>query len=274
MGGKKNSKYVGSCGIYVIVECGDGVPWLLVHRRSKQVFEANMIAGPGGIVERHLCVGPMATFGGIDFEAGAKATAVKELHEETGVQLDAEAIADMRILPVGEGSYWGEKLHRNYCAVLSDFPEVVGPEKASRHEIVVNGMDGIGRPAGDGGWNAWVDVRELLARKDLMKGCRVPLMQYIQEAGIDFDEESVAAVAPVVSPPAARLSPAAAALALVRGGAAARTTPVARSPGILAGSFTARTPAAAPQPIWQLSSRLPNPAPVPQEPPSKRARGS
>lgn len=148
-----------------------------------------MIAGPGGIVERHLCLGPAASQdpSGLDFEGGAKATAVKELQEETGVILDSETISQLRLLPIGEGTYWGEQLHRNYCVVLSSFPEVTGPEKASRHEIVQNGMEGVGRPAGDNGWNAWVDVRELLGRPDLMKGCRVPLLSYLDDAGIECD---------------------------------------------------------------------------------------
>merc|ERR1719163_2431185 len=70
-------------------------------------------------------------------------------------------------------------------------------------------MDGVGQPAGDGGWNAWVDVRELLGRSDLMKGCRAPLVQYLTESGIDFDASIAAAPAatqPARTPPT-RITP-------------------------------------------------------------------
>jgi len=196
-------------GIYLFVDQGDGIPWLLVHRRSRQVSEPNMIAGPGGIVERHLCVGPNAYKDpdNLDFEAGAETTAIKELEEETGVNLKPliqSGQVHLRTLPTGEGTFWGPQRHRNYCAVLEDFPQVTGPEKASRHEIVHKGLDGIGRPA-DYGWNAWVDVRELLARKDLMAGCRVPLTSYLEEAGIECDATPVDP--PAVATPAPRPAP-------------------------------------------------------------------
>jgi len=286
---KKPSKFIGSCGIYVIVECGDGIPWLLVHRRSSQVSEKNMIAGPGGIVERHLCVGPqpLQELGGLDFEAGAKATAVNELREETGVLLDATAIAQLRVLPVGEGTYWGEKLHRNYCCVLSEFPKVTGPEKASRHEIVQNGMNGIGKPAGDG-WNGWVDVRELLPRIDCMKGCRVPLVHYLIESNIEFDPSLIESLkpAPVVAPvrmPAPRLAasiliarPAAPNIGLAAPGsiAALRAAQLAASMAQLAARQAGSLPAPAPVPIPARSGRVPlGCPPLPQEPLLKRPRG-
>lgn len=259
-----------------------------------------MIAGPGGIVERHLCVGPqpMPELGGLDFEAGAKATAVKELVEETGVALDATAIAQLRTLPIGEGTYWGPKLHRNYCAVLSEFPKVSGPEKASKHEIVQNGMNGIGKPAGDG-WNGWVDVRELLTRTDCMKGCRVPLIHYLTESGIDFDESLLECLkpAPVPAPvlmaaarPATAISiarhfPAAPApgsiaalsnigLAAPGSIAALRAAQLAASMAQLAARQAGSLPAPAPVPIPASNGRVPlGCPPLPQEPSLKRPRG-
>ena len=47
--------------------------------------EKLLICTPGGIVERPLC-GP----GGDNFEIGARETAVRELREETGVDLRKE----------------------------------------------------------------------------------------------------------------------------------------------------------------------------------------
>jgi len=170
MARKKNSKFVGSCGIYVFVKDNGRPPRLLVHRRSRQVSEPETIAAPGGIVERHLCGQD-----GLDFDAGARTTAVRELLEETGVELEADTV--LAALPVGEGTYWGPEMHRNYYAELPYVPAVTGPERASLHELVLGGMDGIGEPAGDG-YHAWVDVEELLLRKDLMLGCQMPLKCY------------------------------------------------------------------------------------------------
>lgn len=167
----KVTKYVGSCGIYAFVDNGDANPWLLVHRRSKQVSEPDLICSPGGIVERARCVGEE---GGLDFGAGARQTAIQELHEETGLELDETALEELTELPVGDGTFWGPVCHRNFCTVFHDFPEVRGPDKSSRHEIKLDGMEGIGRPAGDS-YHAWVDLHELLSREDLMPGCRVPL---------------------------------------------------------------------------------------------------
>ncbi|CAK0900480.1 unnamed protein product, partial [Prorocentrum cordatum] len=68
MAKKKPSKYVGSCGIYVLAGRG-GERRLLVHRRSRQVSEPNTICAPGGIVERWLCGEDLS-----DFHSGALKT--------------------------------------------------------------------------------------------------------------------------------------------------------------------------------------------------------
>eukprot|EP00406_Dinophysis_acuminata_P068520 CAMPEP_0179281564 /NCGR_PEP_ID=MMETSP0797-20121207/37219_1 /TAXON_ID=47934 /ORGANISM="Dinophysis acuminata, Strain DAEP01" /LENGTH=192 /DNA_ID=CAMNT_0020990277 /DNA_START=61 /DNA_END=635 /DNA_ORIENTATION=- len=172
---KKKAKFIGSCGIYVFVANKSIHSWplLLVHRRSKHVSEPNTICPPGGIVERLSCGSD-----GLDFGFGARQTAVKELREETGVELDRAAVELLGTLPVGAGTYWGPEWHRNYFTVLDDFPAVVGPEKDSLHEVVPGGMDGIGTPAGDG-YHAWVAVDELLSRSDLMPGCRVPVQHFV-----------------------------------------------------------------------------------------------
>lgn len=171
MGRSKISKFIGSCGMYVFVIPAGDVPWVLVHRRSTQVSEPKTIAAPGGIVEHSQC--------GVsnNFEIGARRTAVKELFEETGVGLAEDVVAGLSQLPVGDGAYWGKNFHRNYYVTFHDFPPIRGPEKASLHEVVVEGMNGIGRPAGDG-FHAWVKVCELLGRCDLMPQCRVPLAHF------------------------------------------------------------------------------------------------
>lgn len=133
-----------------------------------------MICTPGGIVERPLCGAS-----GNDFELGARETAVRELREETGVDLRQEVLGfslaeSLTVLPTGPGAYWGEEYHRNYCIVLQNIPAVKGPEKNSVHEVARGGMDGIGTAAGDG-VHAWVDVSELFIRSDLVPACRAPL---------------------------------------------------------------------------------------------------
>ena len=49
-----------------------------------------------------------------------------------------------------------------------------GPEEDSLHELKKGGMAGLGMQAGDG-YHAWIDIEQLLAMKDLMSGCRLPL---------------------------------------------------------------------------------------------------
>lgn len=175
-------KYIGSCGIYVFATGHfGGSSRLLVHRRSKQLSEPRTIASPGGIVERRLCQPSGACDGQLNFDLGARTTAVQELLEETGIELGEDALERMEELPVGDGAYWGPQMHRNYCVRFADFPAVRGPEKSSLHEIERGGMDGIGAAAGDG-FHAWVEVHELLRRPDLMKGCRVPIAYFAAEA--------------------------------------------------------------------------------------------
>lgn len=140
--------------------------------------EPNTISSPGGIVERP----PGEPHNAFDFEAGARQTAVRELREETGITLNESVERSMQVLPVGDGTYWGPESHRNFVVHFEFFPAVHGPEKASRHEIVWAGLEGLGRSAGDG-YHAWVEVRELLSREDLMPGCRVPLESLLACAG-------------------------------------------------------------------------------------------
>eukprot|EP00928_Gymnodinium_smaydae_P011486 TRINITY_DN1422_c2_g1_i2.p2 TRINITY_DN1422_c2_g1~~TRINITY_DN1422_c2_g1_i2.p2 ORF type:complete len:543 (+),score=125.80 TRINITY_DN1422_c2_g1_i2:145-1773(+) len=184
---RKKSKYVGSCGIYVIVDKGDGRRLLLVHRRSKQVSEKGTLCTPGGIVERSVCGAD-----GDDFEAGARTTALRELTEESGVRLPPAAVDSLLSLPVGKGAYWGAEWHRNFCAVISDFPLATGPEKDSMHEVDRNGVADLGIDAGDG-YHAWLDVEELLERADLMEGCRVPLEYVRDEVACRTPEEAAEA---------------------------------------------------------------------------------
>mmetsp|Transcript_50660 Transcript_50660/g.107458 ORF Transcript_50660/g.107458 Transcript_50660/m.107458 type:complete len:697 (-) Transcript_50660:48-2138(-) len=170
---KKKSKLVGSCGIYLCIVTDDGIV-VLVHRRSKQVSEANMLASPGGIVERATC--NVGADGSFDFDEGAKLTAVKELQEETGVDLNSLGVdlSTLDSLPVHQDAYWGPEWHRNFMVRLNYFPDVPGPEEDSLHEVIAGGTDDIGLPAGDN-YHAWVPLEELLEREDLMGGCQVAL---------------------------------------------------------------------------------------------------
>ena len=55
-----------------------------------------------------------------------------------------------------------------------------GPEENSLHELKKGGMAGLGMQAGDG-YHAWIDIEQLLAMKDLMTGCRLPLQHLSQQ---------------------------------------------------------------------------------------------
>ena len=145
---KKKSKSVGSCGIYVFVP-REGTAYVLVHRRSRQISEPRQIAAPGGQVEKARCGSD-----GTDFRAGARATALCELREESGIQLDAHhelyelAAGNCHICP-----------HINFCTILEQIPRVPGPEKAYANEVERGGMDGIGQPSGDG-YHSWVLIED------------------------------------------------------------------------------------------------------------------
>jgi len=200
-----SKKFVGSCGMYLAAREGDAL-YLLVHRRSRAVFEPNTISTPGGIVEREVC----ERTGQYDFELGAQATALKELTEETGVVLELPERQTMRQLAVdGKSAYWGPEFHRNYCVILDRFPPCPGPEKASMHEIIWQGLTGIGRPAGDG-YSAWVEVNELLSRSDLMKGCAIPLNQLAGNAPCAEEHVELQRTATFAAPSSSRQSLAAA----------------------------------------------------------------
>mmetsp|Transcript_53477 Transcript_53477/g.115571 ORF Transcript_53477/g.115571 Transcript_53477/m.115571 type:complete len:129 (+) Transcript_53477:193-579(+) len=123
----------------------------------------------------------------LSFDDEARATAVKELLEETGVELSEASVASMFELPVGEGHWWGEEFHRNYCVVLQDFPTVTGPEKTSRHEVVRGGVAKIGQPAGDG-YHSWVPLQHLLEQDDLLSKCRLPLTSLLEKLGMQAEQ--------------------------------------------------------------------------------------
>eukprot|EP00435_Cladocopium_sp_Y103_P021495 s3252_g5.t1 len=137
MGKNKKSKYVGSCGMYVFYHDGDEYR-LLVHRRSKQVSESHKIAAPGGIVERIHCGED-----GKNLKLGAKATAARELHEESGILLSEEQCEDFIDLPAAPGGWWGDGTHFNFGYVMhiDERPPVTGPEKDSQHELIRGGLE-------------------------------------------------------------------------------------------------------------------------------------
>ncbi|CAE7413382.1 REV1 [Symbiodinium natans] len=170
MGKAKKSKNVGSCGMYLFLDDCKGNLSLLVHRRSKQVSESNQVAAPGGIVERSRC-GP----DGSDIYVGARATALAELREETGFEVEEPDVFDLKTAP--ECAWWGEGTHFNFGYVCYQRPTIPGPERDSLHELIRGGMERIGIPAGDG-YHAWVEINELLERDDLMQACRVPCKHF------------------------------------------------------------------------------------------------
>ena len=127
-----------------MVREGKDPPVILCHRRSKAMHGGLMVATPGGIVER-----PQCGINGDDFEAGARATAIKELMEEAGLHLDPHVTGPLIMLRVCPSAYWGPALHRNYCVKLQSMLALEGPHRHSVHEVEQYGMEGIGHPAGD-----------------------------------------------------------------------------------------------------------------------------
>ena len=83
---------MGSVGLYLAAGPRGGRE-LLVQRRSKLVYEKLTIATPGGIVDVKHCGED-----GTDFNAGARFTALKELKEESGIDLDPNI--SMSLMPV------------------------------------------------------------------------------------------------------------------------------------------------------------------------------
>ena len=190
--GRKPKNNIGSCGIYVVVDRADDHPRLLVHRRTGNVTESFTIASAGGIVEKAMCVPPSSRQGSEDFERGALKTALRVLVQDAGVKLDPIALKDLKLLPASSESGWGEAKHRNYCAVLSAFPVVLGPSEESKHEVLHNGMEGLGVPSGDG-YSAWVSIKELQTRTDVMRNCKTPLAYMTKSWGTPVSETPGAA---------------------------------------------------------------------------------
>ncbi|CAL1159198.1 unnamed protein product [Cladocopium goreaui] len=184
MGKNKKSKYVGSCGMYVFSHDGDEYR-LLVHRRSKQVSESHKIAAPGGIVERIHCGED-----GKNLKLGAKATAARELREESGISLSEEQCEDLIDLPAAPGGWWGDGTHFNFGYVMhiDEIPPITGPEKDSQHELIHGGLR-IGEPAGDG-YHAWVRLSELLQLEDLMPACRTPIEHFLTMESMEPSESA------------------------------------------------------------------------------------
>ncbi|CAE7644489.1 REV1 [Symbiodinium sp. CCMP2592] len=177
MGRGKKQKNVGSCGMYLFLDDGEENYYLLVHRRSKQVSESNMISAPGGIVEKWKCGDD-----GSDIVAGARQTALEELREETGFVIREEEVQDLFDLPVSpEYAWWGEGTHFNFGYVCYHWPEIPGPERDSLHEVIWGGMGEIGTPAGDG-YHSWVNLHALLENEDLMPACRKPCEYFLEIA--------------------------------------------------------------------------------------------
>ena len=177
MGRGKKQKNVGSCGMYLFLDDGEENYYLLVHRRSKQVSESNMISAPGGIVEKRRCGDD-----GADIFRGARVTALEELREETGFVIREEEEKDLFELPVSpEYAWWGEGTHFNFGFVCYHWPDIPGPERDSLHEVIWGGMDKIGTAAGDG-YHSWVNVRSLLENEDLMPACRKPCEYFLEIA--------------------------------------------------------------------------------------------
>ena len=188
--GKRKRKHVGTVGAYLLRH-KDGVWETVVHRRSKSVASGReCLATPGGSAEKADGV----DYHGVLVESRAFRIGMeRELREETGFCLDTIDAADVCELAPVAGL---PPTHRNYCVFPRGPLLTAEPEAASAWEMMRGGVDGIGTPM-PGGFHAWVSLRGLLAREDLMYDCRAVLEML--EAYLDnlFASSSASSASPL-----------------------------------------------------------------------------
>ena len=151
---------------------------VLMHRRSQQVTSPGKLCSPGGLIPRIT-----RNCDALGFQQHALATALQMLENDTGVLPSIEG-ARSYDLPAGKGAFWGPAFHRNFSLVLTTYPRLLGPAGDVSRRLMIGGVDGIGKPAGDG-VHAWVNIIELFERQDLMVGCRTPLASFLGSADGD-----------------------------------------------------------------------------------------
>ena len=144
---RKAKKHIGSCGIYVVVARVDDTPLLLVHRRSSRVTDPHTIASPGGIVEKAMCVPPGNTQGCLDFERGALKTALRELDEEAGVELN-HCVEGPQAAPRELGLQLGRAMAQELLRGAFSIPRREGPFQVQRARGCVQRYDRCGLAVG------------------------------------------------------------------------------------------------------------------------------
>ena len=121
----------------------DGALWLLVHRRSDRVVHSRCLCTPGS----HLGIWhPSGACGTVDFETEARKQALRELGEESGLLLPQTA--EITLVPKCDER--AKQNHANFAVLLPGSPDVPGPLEKFKFEVRQGGMNGIGKPAGEG----------------------------------------------------------------------------------------------------------------------------
>ena len=172
--GKKEKRHIGSVGVYVFVPGEDSTKWrVLLHRRSAKVDNSHTLSAPGGLIKKEVC---FTEEGNYDPEVGAWQSAVRELCEETGVDLGGFGPEDFFDLAVSPDH---TSFHKNLGIIFPEAPRIPGPGRDWRHEIQQHGCDGVGILCGDT-YHTWGDVSEILDRTDVMCFCREPLASFLK----------------------------------------------------------------------------------------------
>ena len=164
--GKKNKRYVGSVGVYLLREVSDEVWETIVHRRSARVSSSpNLLATPGGFVEKKDAVDEMGIMQeSIMFRRGMQ----REVLEETDFCIDSIDPSDVFELPSVPGN---PSTHKNFGIILKTSLACAKPQHGFEWEMTPGGVEDIGSPI-PGGFHSWVSLSDLLQRSDVMPECR------------------------------------------------------------------------------------------------------
>ena len=135
----KQKRYVGTVGVYLLRHGSDETWETLVHRRSEKVGSSqNLIATPGGLVDRADCVNPDWV---MDLEHGFSRAMLRETYEETGINvegIDPDNIFELEQLTGSKTS------HRNYLIYLNASLSYAAPLLEHEWEMTRGGVRDIG----------------------------------------------------------------------------------------------------------------------------------
>ena len=150
-------RHVGAVGVYLLRHGSNDAWETLVHRRSEKVmFSKKMLATPGGLVDRSDCMSKDWT---MDKEHGFYRAVLRELHEETGTEI--ESLPDENIVKLEHSKSSGQ---RSFLIYFNDTLLQATTDEQHEWEMIKGGVENIGESV-PGEFYAWVQLSSLLARK-------------------------------------------------------------------------------------------------------------